>query len=172
MSTDTIIDVLRAPGPHPDLADRLMLFGQFVGAWDVDITNHGPDGTTTQASGEWHFGWALEGRAIIDVFIAPRRSSRDTTGAGAYGVTVRIVDPSIDAWRCTWVGPTAGVVALFIARQRGDDIILERRSDGGGLDRWIFSRITATRFHWRAVESTDGGMTWVIAQEMDARRPQ
>lgn len=123
-----MIDALRASRPHPDLGDRLELFGQFVGAWDVDVTMIGPDGTRTEMPGEWHFGWALDGRAVVDVFIVPRRSLRDTAGAGAYGVTVRFFDPSIDAWRCTWVGPTGGVVALFIARRTGDEITLSRLS--------------------------------------------
>lgn len=170
MDLDAMIDALRAPGPHPDLGDRCALFGQFVGAWDVDVTTIGPNGPRTYMPGEWHFGWALDGRAVVDVFIVPRRTLRETTGAGAYGVTVRFFDPSIDAWRCTWVGPTGGVVALFIARQMEDEIILEREVEGGALDRWIFSRITPTRFHWRAAESTDGRATWTIAQEMDARR--
>ncbi len=39
MDTDSMIDALQARGPHPDLAEHLMLFGQFVGAWDVDVTN-------------------------------------------------------------------------------------------------------------------------------------
>ncbi len=71
MDTETMIEALRASGPHPALADRLMLFGQFVGAWDVDVTNYGPDGTPAQAPGEWHVAWALEGRAVMDVWIAP-----------------------------------------------------------------------------------------------------
>jgi hypothetical protein len=29
----------RASGPQPDLAEDLLLFGQFVGAWEVDVTN-------------------------------------------------------------------------------------------------------------------------------------
>jgi hypothetical protein len=40
-----------------------MLFGQFVGAWDVDVTNITLDGTRKELKREWHFGWVLEGRA-------------------------------------------------------------------------------------------------------------
>ena len=39
---------------HPDLAEHLMLFGQFVGAWDVDVTNIAPDGTKNEFKGKWH----------------------------------------------------------------------------------------------------------------------
>jgi len=54
METDTMIDALRASGPRPDLAGRLMLFGQFVGGWEVDITNYGTDGTATRPGGRAH----------------------------------------------------------------------------------------------------------------------
>jgi hypothetical protein len=45
MDTASMIDALQALGPHPDIAEDLMLFGQFVGAWDVDVTNIALDGT-------------------------------------------------------------------------------------------------------------------------------
>ncbi len=170
MQTDTMSDALRASGPHPDLADRLMLFGQFVGSWDVDVTNYGLDGTKAEIPGEWHFGWALEGRAVMDVWIAPRRSLRRAAGSGDYGATIRIFDPTIDAWRSTWIGPAKGVVKPFIARQVGDEIVLEGQFGEGRLERWIFSDIEARRFRWRYVASDDGGATWITVQEMAARR--
>ena len=67
MHPDSMIDALQASGPHPDHGSDLILFGQFVGAWDVDVTNIEPDGTKKELKGEWHFGWVLEGRAIMDV---------------------------------------------------------------------------------------------------------
>lgn len=170
VDTDTMIDALRASGPHPDLADRLVLFGQFVGAWDVDIVNYGHDGVRTEIQGEWHFGWALEGRAIMDVWIAPRRSLRGASPGGEYGVGVRIFDPSIDAWRSTWIGPARGVVKPFIARETGGEIVLEGRFADDRLERWIFSDIAATHFRWRYIASTDGGATWALVQEMAAHR--
>jgi len=169
MDNNSLIDALHASGRHPELGDDLRLFGQFVGDWDVDVTTIGPDGSTTQ-KGEWHFGWALEGRAVVDVFVVPRRSLRDGQSDGAYGITVRIFDPSIHAWRSTWIGPTKSVVYPFIARQMGNEIVLEGTFTEGTLDRWIFSDVTATSFRWRAMQSIDGGSTWTAWQEMDARR--
>jgi hypothetical protein len=64
-----------------------------------------------------------------------------------------------------------GLVWPFIARQVGDEMVLERE-DGGDVVRWIFSRITDESFHWRAVRSGDGGETWRLEQVMLAtRRP-
>ena len=74
MQTDSMIIALQASGPHPDLVKELMVFGQFVGAWNVDVTTIAPDGTKKELKGEWHFGWVLQGRAIMDVWTAPRRS--------------------------------------------------------------------------------------------------
>src|SRR6266849_4177940 len=97
MNTDSMIDALCANGPHPDQAKDLLLFGQFVGAWDVDVTNIAPDGTRTDLKGEWHFGWVLEGRAVMDVWITPRRSPLGQMEPYEYGATLRFFDPTIQA---------------------------------------------------------------------------
>jgi hypothetical protein len=170
MQPDSMIAALQASGPHPDLASDLMLFGQFVGAWDVEVTNIAPDGTRTVLQGEWHFGWVLEGRAVMDVWITPRRSLRDSAAPYEYGATVRFFDPALQAWRSTWIGPMRHLVRPFIARQVGDEIVLEGSFAPGNLTRWIFSQITATSFSWRNMESSDEGATWTVVQVMVARR--
>lgn len=169
MDGDTMFEALRAEGPDPALAERLMLFGQFVGAWDLQIMNTPPGGPRSEVAGEVHFAWGLEGRAVVDVWIAPRRALRDRRGIGFYGTTVRFFDPAIDAWRSTWLAPT-GTVMPFIGRRIGEEIVLEGRFEAGKTTRWIFSDIAPARFRWRAVESGDGGATWVTTLEMDARR--
>ncbi len=169
MDADSMIDALRASGPHPNLAEHLALFGQFVGAWDVDVTNIAPDGTKQELKGEWHFGWALEGRAVMDVWITPRRSLRGQADPCEYGATLRFFDPTIQAWRSTWIGPVRHRVLAFIARQVEDEIILEGSFEGDRV-RWIFSQITATSFRWRNMESSDDGATWIKVQEMSAQR--
>ena len=169
MDSDSMIDALRAYGPHPDLAEHLMLFGQFVGAWDVDVTNIAPDGTKEEFKGEWHFGWVLEGRAVMDVWITPRRSLRGRADLYEYGATLRFFDPTLHAWRSTWIGPVRHLVRTFIARQVGQEIILEGTFEDRRI-RWIFSQITPTSFRWRNMESADEGSTWTTVQEMSAQR--
>jgi hypothetical protein len=110
-----------------------------------------------ELKGEWHFGWALEGRAIMDVWITPRRSLRSQAEPYEYGATLRFFDPTIQAWRSTWIGPVRHLVRAFIARQVGDEIILEGSFAQGCRTRWIFSQITATSFQWRNMESSDAG---------------
>ena len=157
-----------ADGPASGLGDRLHLFGQFVGSWDLTVTDIAPDGTETTRPGEWHFGWALAGRAVADVWICPRRT-REGRSPGEHGLSLRFYDESLGAWRSTWMGPGRGIVRQFVARPQGDGIVLEGRFDGVDT-RWSFADITPSSFAWRNEESVDGKRTWRTVQRFAAQR--
>ena len=76
------LDALGADGPAADRAGRMDLYGRFVGSWDLDVRHFFEDGTERRRAGEWHFGWALEGRAIQDVWIVPPRGEQRRGDAG------------------------------------------------------------------------------------------
>jgi hypothetical protein len=164
---------LEAAGPNPVHRDKVEQFGRFVGQWDLVVTWFNADGSVErQMPGEWEFGYALEGRSIIDVWVVPPRTARQSNASeapGEYGLSVRFYDPSIDAWRSTWHGPVNGVVLPFIARQIGEDLVLER-SENGEMARWMFTEIAADSFHWLNKVSTDEGQTWTLKQDMRAVR--
>ena len=171
-SFNSVLTTRRADPAH---VDKLQLFGQFVGAWDVDIHSYPPDGPARRVAGEWHFALVLEGRAIEDVWIAPKRALRgraaDQPGApGEYGATLRFYDPQINAWRSTWHGPVRGVVMTFIGRRVGEEIVLDGSFEPGVATRWIFSDITDRTFRWRAVQSPDEWRTERKVQEIFAVR--
>jgi hypothetical protein len=172
MEGNTVPEGLAASGPNSDYADKLMLFGQFVGDWEVDFTVYGSDGSKQIEKAEWHFGWVLEGRAIQDVFIIPRRLDREESDWAKkdYGTCLRFYDPAIDAWRVVWVSPPHGEILNFIAAQAGDEIVLEGKDLDETPMRWIFSKITPNSFHWRRMFSTDCGATWHLHKEMTVRR--
>src|SRR5258708_5750610 len=69
----SFLDALRADGPAPDRADKMQLYGRFIGRWEMDVVAPGEGGATHTGKGEIHFGWALEGRAVQDVWITPPR---------------------------------------------------------------------------------------------------
>jgi hypothetical protein len=168
-----MIEALRASGPAPAHADKLMQFGRFVGSWSLDVIYYDEAGAVRlSTTGEWHFGWVLEGRAVQDVWIVPPRNMRigGDPPPGEYGASFRHYDPTIDAWRSTWHGPVNQISWPFIARQVADEMVLERIDEQGELVRWIFSKVTHESFHWRAVRSADGGQTWRLEQEMHATR--
>jgi hypothetical protein len=169
VAVSPFLDAFAAEGPAPGMADKLALFGRLVGSWDLAVTTIDAAGEATTVPGEWHFGWALAGRAVADVWICPPRTDTGES-PGEHGLSLRFYDDALGAWRSTWMGPARGLVVTFVARPQGDDgIVLEGHS--AGVDRrWSFSDITPTSFRWRNEESVDGGAHWRLVQTFDARR--
>ncbi|MGA3565642.1 hypothetical protein [Melissospora conviva] len=114
----------------------LGLFGQFTGSWLLDCAEYDPDGSCTVRRGEWHFGYALGGRATTDVWILP---------GVEHGVSVRFPDPTAGAgvWRSTWVGPGRRRTHTFLATAVDARIVL-----GGGDLCWTFFDIEGDTFRW------------------------
>src|SRR5258705_5720978 len=160
-----VLRLLFADEPAPKYKDQLMLFGQFVGDWEFDGGARTPDGTRSTDKGEIHFAWVLQGRAIQDLWIEREVSDNRP---GVYGSTMRFYDPSIDAWRITWMEPGYGVVTSLIGQKVGEEIVLEGKNSEGKTIHWIFSQIKPNSFHWRGGKFMGG--TWKIYEELDARR--
>ena len=113
----------------------------------------------------------LGGRAVQDIWIVP---GRGRPGEGQrplafHGSTIRFYDPSIDAWRSTWIEPVNGLVRRFIGRLVDGDILLLSDEDDPQL-RWRFTDIEPNSFRWRGESSRDGGATWDLDEEMLATR--
>jgi hypothetical protein len=181
----SFVQVLHADGPDPERADKLALFGWFVGDWEMDVVTFLKDGTAHEGQGEIHVGWVLEGRAIQDVWMIPRLQDRKTgidqlPGAGNwYGTTLRIYDPALDGWRILWNDPATNFFTQQIARARGADIVQEgpdpRGGPRGGSTRWTFNEIDrgaaagVISFHWIAEHSLDKE-NWRKEVDIRARR--
>lgn len=159
---------LGSAGPSPDLREELMLFGQFVGDWKiVESRSLEQDGRWETRTGELHWRWVLDGRAVQDVWMYHEEDSGRLVPAGT---TLRFYDQGRHLWRSIWITPHYNDVGLFLGRRVGDEIVLElqgesRHEDEGEL-KWIFSDIKPNSFRWRAEESTDGAKTWVVKHEM------
>src|SRR5690606_1309060 len=125
-TSEVFAGALVSADPHPDLAPEDRLFDPFIGSWDLEVTWYEGGRVTRTEPGEWHFAWVLEGRAVQDVWIVPRRDRR---GAGAdlyeYGTSLRFPDPDLGGWRSTWLGPMHRVARVFTARREGDDVVLD-----------------------------------------------
>ena len=160
-------EALHADGPAGPYADKLMLFGRFVGSWELEWRGPG----SARARGELHFGWVLGGRAVQDVWIVPGRGEpgENQPPSAFHGSTIRFFDPTIDAWRSTWVEPINARVRRFVGRSIGPDIVLLSSEEDPQL-RWSFTEITPDSFTWRGETSVDGGETWTLDEEMLARR--
>ena len=170
--------VLESRTPAPDRAEKLKLYEFLVGHWDTQLVAYAEDGTQHESRGEIHAGWALEGRAIQDVWMTPPRAERrpgeplpalPVTGAW-YGTTLRVYDPQLHAWHILWGDPATQFYARQIGRADGADIVQEGALPSGPALRWRFTEITADSFHWIGERSPDGGATWQMQIEMFARR--
>ena len=149
--TSSYCDAMVAPGRAPEIPPEDDIYGWLVGSWEQELTVYGPDGSVRRTAGEAHFSWGLEGRAIVDVWINPRRKDRPSVPsrfADWYGTTLRVYDPSLRAWRITWRDPSRGVFMDQIARRVGQDIVQEGKGADGATYRWTFREITADSFHW------------------------
>ena len=155
---------LGAGGPFPGLEEKLSLFGQFVGDWEI-LENRffQDDGSEIVQHGELHWGWILDGRAVQDVWMY---YDEDTKRMVPAGTTVRFYDPKIDAWHSIWITPLGNDFVAFTARKMKDEIMLEGKEPDGVLLRWIFSDIKQDSFRWRGEESKDSGKNWKLTESM------
>lgn len=167
------LEALPAPRRAHELADVDDIFGFLIGSWDVDAVLHDSDGRTQATRGEVHAAWVLEGRAIQDLFIFPRRADRaagiPTTG-DRYGTSIRTYDRTLNAWRVTFINPAADdTSAQLIARRNGDGIEMEGKLADGTPIRWRYVTITPTSFHYTA-ERLRPGETWQLYLELFGTR--
>ena len=165
--------VLMASGRSPEIPEESDLYGWLAGSWELDVVGYDDDGHVIHSVGEAHCGWVLEGRAIQDVFINPRRSDRGPASqefANWYGTTLRIYDPTIEAWRVFWFNPHDGIRAELIGRRRDKDILQEGTFPDGTPIRWTFSNITPDSYRWRGERLEPDGKAWQLQVEFHGRR--
>jgi hypothetical protein len=166
--------ILGASGRSPEIPDSADIYGWLVGSWDLEVRNYRTEDVSGLGlTGEVHFGWVLEGRAIQDVWIMPRRSAR-TAGIertnNMFGTTLRVWDSAVQAWLIRWINPVTGHREEQTGRKVGKDIVqLGVRADGTPT-RWRFTEITADSFHWLGEALSPDGETWRLEGEFLARR--
>lgn len=167
-------DLLLAGGPHHDTVDEMMLFGRFIGDWDMHVEFFDSDGHRTSAGpGIWSFGWVLDGRAIQDVLIydSPERYPAPP-GLRRIGTSLRYYNPADLTWRMTWVGATAGIYLTLVARRTEAGISITGADTDGSPLEWVFSDITDDSFVWTGRTAAGGGPWWVEQKMVATRRKE
>jgi hypothetical protein len=161
MTAGSFSEALHTTGPAADRAEKMKLYGRLVGDWIMQGVVHFDDGKTHEASGEIHFGWVLEGRAIQDVWAFP---------GVFYGTTLRVYDPALDGWHILWSDPMRQFYSRQIGRAEGDDIVQIGKNDAGETLRWRFTEITPDSFHWIGERSRDDSKCFELQAEYFAWR--
>lgn len=166
MTMSPFLAALGSEAPPADRAEDMDLYGWLIGSWEMDTVRHLANGANEKSTGEIHFGWVLEGRAIQDIWIRPKRPAPSTM----YGTTLRIFDPGIDGWHIIWSDPLNQDYSRQIGRAEGSDIVQVGVDSHGLKTRWRFTEITADSFHWIGEERISDADPWRITYEHFARR--
>jgi len=157
----------------PEIPATADAYGWLIGSWELTVLHYGIDVRALGIVGEVHFAWVLEGRAVQDVWIMPRRTERHADidrACNMYGTTLRIWDATLQAWRVTWINPVAGQRDELIGGWCGSDIVqLGRHADGTAI-RWRFIEIAANSFRWLGEALQQDGQTWKLEGEFYAKR--
>jgi hypothetical protein len=173
VAISNMCEALMARGPAFLLGDKSVDFKKLIGSWDVEVYDVEKDGAKRVSEGEWHLDWVLEGLALQDVLIVPRRQDRrhDTPAKGnRYVTTLRLFDQAIDLWRAISVDPLNGIYSAMIVRSDAGEIAEEGKDSKGNPCRRILSEFTDRSFRARKEVSLDAGATWQIVTEILALR--
>ncbi|MCO4316375.1 hypothetical protein M8997_004210 [Phyllobacterium sp. 21LDTY02-6] len=166
MMISPLLAALGSDGPTPEHEKDMELYGWLIGSWEMETIHHLHDGTTQTSTGEIHFDWVLEGRAIQDIWIRPKRPAPSTM----YGTTLRVFDPEIDGWHIIWSDPLNQDYSRQIGRAEGKDIVQLGEDSRGLKARWRFTEITANSFHWIGEERSLDSDPWQVTFEHFAHR--
>jgi hypothetical protein len=167
------IEALSSSERAPDIPEADDIFGFLIGSWEINAVLHNADGHHQSRKGEVHATWVLEGRAIQDLFIFPRRADRPIgvpAPGDRYATTIRTFDRTLGAWRVNFINPAdEDTSAQLIARRGGPDILMDGQLSDGTPIRWRYESITAASFHYTA-EKLRGDGSWQLYLELFGNR--
>jgi hypothetical protein len=171
MALQDMFDALVARGPALLVAEHAGDFAKLIGSWKVEIHDVETDGVKRVNEGEWHFGWALEGRAIQDVLIVPSRKDRRAAAHGKgnrYLTSLRVFDSLTRIWRVFTIDPVSNTYLALTARQEDGRVVQEGADVSGNEFRLSLFDFVSNAFRMRE-ERTDGE-GWKTVMELSAQR--
>ena len=168
------LDALVSPRRAPELADADGIFDFLIGSWDLDAVLYDPEGRKQRTRGEIHASWVLEGRAIQDLFIFPRRADRTggvPGGDDRYATTIRTYDRRLQAWQINFINPAAPETsAQLIAQRKQKRIEMDGKLSDGTPIRWRYLTVEPHSFHYTA-EKQSGHGGWRLYLELFGTKP-
>lgn len=169
-ATQEFLNALASSERAPELAEVDDIFGWMIGSWEVDAVLHDRNGQAHETKGEVHASWVLEGRAIQDLFIFPRRADRNSARPAKgdrYGTTIKAYDPKLRIWLATFINPASSETnAQLTARLDGNNIEMERKLSDGTPVRWRYQEITPTSFRYTAERLRSDIKSWQLYLEL------
>ena len=174
IETEALSDALNATHRAPEIPESLDAYGWLVGSWKLDVLHYwATDVSARGLKGEVHAAWVLQGLAVQDVWIMPRRPDRTAQldrKWNMYGTTLRVWDATIQGWRITWRNPAGDHHEEQIGHRVGKDIVQVGVRPNGTPTRWRFTEVTDQSFHWLGESMQPDGKSWMLEGEFRARR--
>ena len=171
---DSLKDALASAGRSPELPEALDAYGWLVGSWELDVVHYWATDVSAQGiKAEVQAAWVLEGRAVQDVWIMPWRRARPGSldkKFNMFGTTLRVWDPTIQAWRISWRNPAGDHHEDQIGRRVGKDVVQIGVRPDGTPTRWSFTEIRPDSFHWLGESLEGNGKDWKLEGEFRAKR--
>ena len=144
-------------------------YAPLLGDWNFDYYDTlgcKSPGEKRHVKGEWFFRRVLEGAGIEDVFICPSRETRAASPQpdAEYGVALRMFNAERKCYDMVYT------CAQYMTQ-------LEIHKDAqniechvlGKQEKWVFSDITDSTFHWRNMTQIENG-EWRVNCEIFAKR--
>jgi len=149
------------------------IYDWLIGSWSVEAIDYLDNNEVIKSQGEWHFAYVLEGRAIQDVWIAPKRALRTPElkqPRNRYGSTLRYFDIETKKWCINWFNPVSSTMSKLYGWKDGKNIVQEGKDNDGNFMRWTFEDIAEKSFHWKGLISKDNGKTFELQAEFFGQR--
>lgn len=164
------MEALQANGPSATIPGEDNIFEFLIGAWDFDWYYNQGTQMARNLKGEWLFSWIIDGYAIQDVFICPKRESKEfiETKDVIYGTKLRVYNKKKKLWDIYYV--CNGYSTILEARKIGASIVLDSVSASKYKMKWIYSNIKENSFQWKSAISKDDGHTWIVQGEFFATK--
>ncbi len=145
-------------------------WGKLVGNWDIIVEMIGEDGNVAQSfDAEWNWFYIMNGLAIQDVFILPKRAENIEPSNYFIGTGIRIYDENSKTWQTSWIDTSTKRIELREAISTDQDIVIIHHTSDGDKLRYTYYDINDESFKWKQ-ESADEGGSWKVTQTVVAKR--
>jgi len=87
---------------NPNAPEETIQYGQFVGEWDIDVSNLTREGNWVEDKASWTFKYVMGGYAVQD-FWTRLKTPNEKDGEDYFGSNIRIYNPEVKKWKTVWL---------------------------------------------------------------------
>ncbi|WP_422861807.1 hypothetical protein [Flagellimonas sp. W118] len=151
----------------PTLTDH---WGQLVGNWDIEVEIVNSSGEITQSfNGEWNWFYVMNGMAIQDVFILPKREDAKDQNS-FYGIGLRIYNEKLNKWQTAYMDTSNKQMDTGEAISTNEKIILIETNEKDEKIRITYFDFQDNTFKWQQEVFNEDRKVWQINQLIHATR--